>query len=132
MGAWIRPDGKWKFIPDHFEYMRAHLTDFGFKKKDAGLFSLGNRTLLIEKATQRGWIRVRGTRPNLSMEFWRLDNNTIFNIKDFISTEKVDPDEKIMFEANSTGKSWYEPAAWILGEGALAVAANEGKKRRRS
>ena len=132
MGAWIRPDGKWKFIPDHFEYMKAHLKDFGFKAKEESLFTLSNRTELIDTALSRGWVRVRGTRPNLSMEFWKLDNNTIFNIKDFISTEKVDPDEKIMFEANSTGKSWYEPASWILGERALAVAANEGKKRRRS
>lgn len=132
MGAWIRPDGKWKFIPDHFEYIKGHPKDFGFKSKDPASWGLGDRSAVIEKATQRGWIRVRGTRPNLSMEFWELNTNTILNIKDFISTEKVDPDEKIMFEANSTGKSWYEPASWILGERALAVAANEGKKRRRS
>jgi|ERR1700687_769195 len=130
MGAWIRPDGKWKFIPDHFEYIKAHPKDFGFKKKDPEGWGLGDRGEVIEKALKRGWIRVRGIRPNLSMEFFRLDNNTIFNIKDFLSTEKVDPDEKIMFE--SEHMNWYEPAAWILGDGALAVAANKGKRRRKS
>ena len=79
MGAWIRPDGKWKFIPDHYEYIKAHPVEFGFKKKDPEGWGLGDRNAVIEKATERGWIRVRGTRPNLSMEFWRLDNNTIFN-----------------------------------------------------
>jgi hypothetical protein len=130
MGAWIRPDGKWKFIPDHYEYVKAHPVEFGFKKKEPEGWGLRDRGTVIEKALSRGWVRVRGTRPNLSMEFWRLDNNTIFNIKDFISTEKIDPEEKILFE--SEHMNWYEPASWILGERALAVAANEGKKRRRS
>lgn len=130
MGFWIRPDGKWKSIPDHFEYLRAHPTEFGFKKSEAKGWGLANRSQVIEEATRRGFIRVRGTRPNLSMEFWELNGNTIANIRDFLVTEKVDPDEKIMFEANGTGRSWYEPASWVLDDAALAVAANTGKGRR--
>jgi hypothetical protein len=129
MGAWIRPDGKWKFIPDHFNYIKEHPKEFGFTKKEAETFDLSNRTATIEKATERGWIRIRGTRPNLSMEFWKLDGTTIANIRDFLVTEKIDPDEKIMFEEGSTGNSWYEPGAWILDGWADKVSRNPRRRR---
>lgn len=137
MGWWIRPDGKWKNIPDHFEFIRAHPKDFGFKAKEAAAWTLADRTGVIETATQRGWIRVRGTRPNLSFEFWLLDGDTIANIKDFLTGEKIALDEKIMFEENSTSKNWYREAGWVLDDSILAVAANpevarNRKRRRRS
>ncbi len=133
MGWWIRPDGKWKSIPDHFEYLRAHPTEFGFKKKDAAGWGLANRTAVIEEATRRGFIRVRGASPHLSVEFWELNNDTIANLKDFLSSEGIAPGEKVMFEEGSTERSWYREAAWILDDVALAAAANpKGKGRRRS
>lgn len=137
MGFWIRPDGKWKNIPDHYEFIRAHPKDFGFKVKEAAAWTLADRTGVIETATARGWIRVRGTRPNLSFEFWLLDGDTIANIKDFLTGEKIALDEKIMFEENSTGKNWYREAGWVLDDSILAVAANpevarNRKRRRRS
>jgi hypothetical protein len=127
MGWWIKPDGTYKSIPDHFEHVRAHPVEFGATRAAAAKWTLADRASVIESALRKGWVRVRGTRPNLSMEFQALDGNTIANIRGFLTSQRIDPDEKIMFEANT--QNWYEPASWILEERALAAAANPRRKR---
>jgi hypothetical protein len=130
MGVWIRPDGKWKPIPDHFNYIREHPVEFGFKKKEAAAWTLANHGKVIETALQRGFVRVRGTRPNLSFEFWTLDQGTIANIRDFLIGEKIDRDEMILFEEGSSSRQPpYEPASWILDGGADKVARNPRRRR---
>ena len=129
MGWWIRPDGKWKSIPDHYEYIKANPKEFGFKKKEPATWGLADRTAVIEAATKNGFIRVRGRSPDMSMEFWVLDGDTIANIKGFLVTEGISEDEKLMFEEGSTGHSWYRTAGWILYDVALAAAANPRRKR---
>ena len=132
MGFWIRPDGKWENIPDHFNYVREHPVEFGSTKREAETWGLADRDAVLDSAKKRGFIRVRGTRPNLSMEFWELNNNTIANIKDFLVGTKIAPDEQILFEENLTGRTWYRTANWILADAVLAVAANKGKMRKKS
>jgi hypothetical protein len=129
MGWWIKPDGSYRKIPDHFEHIRAHPAEFGAKKSAAEKWTIADRQTVIDSALSKGWVRVRGTRPNLSMEFWELTGDTIANIRGFLAAERIAADEKIMFEAGATGKNWYEPAAWILEERALAVAANPRRRR---
>lgn len=128
MGFWIRPDGKQYEIPDHYNFLQENLKLFGFTKKESKSWTLADRVPIIEEATKKGWIRVRGKSPNMSMEFWKWDGNTISNMKEFLIGQQIDPNEKILFEENSTGKPpWYEPASWILSDKVLEMS---GRRRR--
>lgn len=129
MGWWITPLGKWKQIPDHFEYVRAHPKEFGIQAKETKDWGLSDRSAVLESVLRKGFIRVRGTRPHLSMEFWALDGDTIANINDFLVGNKIDPGERVMFESRIGAR--YEPASWILEGRALSAAANPHRKRRK-
>lgn len=127
MGWWIRDDSTQYEIPDHYTFILENPKLFGFSAKEAKGWTLADRNRVIKNATQKGWIRVRGRSPHLSMEFWRPDSTTLANIKDFLIAHGVDPDQKIMFEENVGEGSWYEPASWVLSDQALVLS---GKKRK--
>lgn len=130
MGFWIRPQGGWYHIPDHWNFMRGKPKIFGFSLREAASWTLKDRDAVMAEAKRAGWIRVRGTSPHLSIEFWKLNGDTIANIKDFLQSEQVNPDEKIMFEEEiRNGKTWYEPASWILDDDALKYSRNPKRRR---
>jgi hypothetical protein len=126
MGFWIRPDGMTYEIPDHYNFLLANAKLFGFNPKEAKAWTLADRSDVIKEATRHGWIRVRGKRPHLSMEFWRPDGNTLHNIKEFLIKQGIDPNEQILFEENAGEGSWYQAAEWVLSDEALVLAG--GKK----
>lgn len=130
MGYWISPSGDIKKNSDHYQYVKSHPQLFGFTKKEVSTWDDDIRDHVLLEAKKRGWMRVRGTRPNLSIELWSLDNDAIFNLKEFFININIDPEEHVLIEEDSVGgKHWYEPASWILDEAALAVARNPRRRR---
>lgn len=127
MGWWIREDGKVYENPDHFNFMREHPKAFGYSAREAAAWTLADRSAVIEEATKRGWIRVRGKSPHMSFEFWQMSPNIVFNIKEFLVGQGIDPDENMLLEENASGRSWYKPAAWVITDEALVMA---GRRRR--
>lgn len=129
MGYWISRDGDLydTGAHGHFAFIVANPDKFGLSPKEVE-GTVREHQPIIDHALGRGWIRVRGSRPNLGIEFAVLDGNTIFNLKDFFHKSKMDPVEKVMFEEAATGGSWYKPAAWIMTDEALAVARNPKRK----
>ena len=129
MGYWLSPEGKAYPNPDHYQFILSHPALFRMKKKDLR-GGVADRQPTIDLAIAGNWIRVRGTRPHLSFEFAVLDQRTIWNVKEFLIRQKIDPTERILFEEAATGASWYEPASWVLEDTALMVARNPKRKRR--
>lgn len=130
MGWWINPEGK-SISTEHFSYIIDHPKTFGYTKAEAKSWGVADRQPTIDSVKSQGWVRVVGTRPHLAVEFWLLTPHTIWQIKEFFKKVKMDPAERVLFEETASTHSWYEPAAWILGDMALAVARNpKGKKRR--
>jgi len=132
MGFWISPKGRIIQNSDHFQCVQGHPKVFGWTKAEMDKMEYADRDKVLAETISRGWIRVRGTRPNLSIEIFELNGNTISNIKSFLQKENIGPNEQIMFEevAQKHG-TWYEPASWVLDDEALKVARNPRKVGRR-
>jgi hypothetical protein len=131
MGYWISKGGDIYPNADHFEFVKAHPKLFGLTPDAVKRLGLGDRQPTIDEAISKDWIRVRGGgRQGLAFEIAVLSQNTLFNIREFLIAQKVDPSQKVLIDEVATGATWYNPVSWITSDEALAVARNPRKRRR--
>lgn len=134
MGWWVSPDGK-AFntgAHGHFEFIVTKPGLFGLKKKEVSGLTLADHRPTIDIGISKGWVRVRGSLPDVDFEVAVLDQKSVFLIKRFMQKARVDPLRKFMIEEAATGAVWYEPAAWVLTDEALKFARNPKRKPRLS
>jgi hypothetical protein len=133
MGWWVSRAGEIYPNPDHYTFVLSHPKLFGMTAREVKGYGLDERQGVLDRAIASGWLRVRGDqRQGITFEVQALDEPTVFAMKTFLSEKAWDPNAKILVEEQiSRGRAWYEPAAWVLSDGALAVARNPGKRKQR-
>ena len=118
---WVSRRGEVHATLDHWNHMRNHPRLFGFTKREADGWAPADRDKTIGKALSRGWIRVRGRRPHMAFEFAILDRRTSAAIRRFLIVTRTDPGEKSLFDEVPTGRNWYQPNSWALGDNVCAA-----------
>lgn len=126
-GYWISPEGDVFPTNNHFEFLVDNLKKFGFSKKYIREQS-HSPALIIIRAIENGWIRIRRSTPDLVIQIWLLNPDRYCYIRSFL-IDMEEPQKKLVFLEELQIKSTFnKTVGWFLSDESLPYVRNPGRR----